>query len=263
MRIDGTAHGLFAIALASFAILSFSYGDFVPLRQPFPAWIPGREFWAYTSAALFLVCSAGLCLRRTAVASAATVAVYEGIWTAVCTVPVFSKPRSIGAWYGVCEAAAALIGAWILYALLRWQSRRAHTGFASDGAVRVAQALFGATCIFYGWSHVAYADYTAGMIPAWLPAHPGLAYFTGAGHIAAGIGLVIGILPRLAATLEAIMMSLFGLLVWVPSFFAMPKPDWATPLSNEWSELVVSLMLAAVAWLVATSLRYRPWVRSD
>jgi len=65
--------------------------------------------------------------------------------------------------------------------------------------------------------------------------------------------------PRLAATLETIMMSLFGLLVWVPSFFMHPRPSWATPPANEWSELVVSLMLAASAWIVATSLSNRPW----
>ena len=97
------------------------------------------------------------------------------------------------------------------------------------------------------------------MVPAWLPGQLGFAYFTGLGHIAAGIGIIIGILPRLAATLEAIMMSLFGLLVWVPSLFAQPRPKWATPPQNQWSELVVTLLLAASAWIVAASLRNRPW----
>ena len=261
MRIDGLGHGLFAIALASVAILSLSYGNFVPIGQAFPAWIPGRQVWVYGSALLLLVSSIGLCFSRTAVASALTVTVYQALWAVVCAVPIFSKPLNVGAWYGFCEAVAPLVGAWILYAMLRWQSRRSHTGLASDGAVRVAQALFGLTCVFYGWSHFAYADYTAGMVPAWLPTRLGFAYVTGIGHVAAGIGLIIGVLPRLAATLEAIMMSLFGLLVWVPSFFAQPKPDWATPPQNEWSELVVSLMLAAAAWMVASSLRYRPWRR--
>jgi uncharacterized membrane protein YphA (DoxX/SURF4 family) len=86
-----------------------------------------------------------------------------------------------------------------------------------------------------------------------------MAYVTGLGHLAAGIGIIAGILPRLAATLEAIMMSLFGLLVWVPSFFAQPRPVWATPPQNQWSELVVNLVLAASACIVATSLRNRRW----
>ena len=130
---------------------------------------------------------------------------------------------------------------------------------ASERAVRGARVLFGLTCVFYGWSHFFYADYTASMVPTWLPDRLGFAYFTGLGHIAAGIGIVVGILPRLAATLEAIMMSLFGLLVWVPSFFAQPRPAWATPPQNQWSELVVNLVLAAAAWVVAASLRSRPW----
>ena len=107
----------------------------------------------------------------------------------------------------------SLVGAWILYATLRWQSRGSQLFIANERAVRAAQILFGLTCVFYGCSHFAYADYTAGMVPGWLPARLGFAYFTGLAHIVAGFGIILAILPRLAATLEAIMMSLFGLLV--------------------------------------------------
>jgi uncharacterized membrane protein YphA (DoxX/SURF4 family) len=64
---------------------------------------------------------------------------------------------------------------------------------------------------------------------------------------------MLGVLPRLAAVLEAVMMSLFGLLVWVPSFFATPRPQWATPPEHQWLELTVNVVLAASAWLVAIS----------
>jgi hypothetical protein len=70
---------------------------------------------------------------------------------------------------------------------------------------------------------------------------------------------MVGVLPRLAATLEAIMMSLFGLLVWVPSLLAQPRPKWAATPQNQWSELLVTLLLAASAWIVADSLRNRRW----
>jgi uncharacterized membrane protein len=143
--------------------------------------------------------------------------------------------------------------------MLRWQSPGSEMPIAGERAMRLAQVLFGLTCVFYGWSHFAYADYTASMVPTWLPSRLGLAYFTGLGHLASGIGIIVGILPRLAATLEAIMMCLFGLLVWVPSFFAHPRPAWATPPQNQWSELVVNVVLAASACIVATSLSNRPW----
>jgi len=231
------------------------------MGQALPAWIPWRETWTYGSALLILIASAGLCLSRTVLPSALTICVYQAVRALICALPVVSTPGSVGAWYGFCEALAPLIGAWILYALLRWESAASQMPIISQRAIRVAQMLFGLTCAFYGWSHFAYADYTASMVPAWLPARLEFAYFTGLGHIAAGVGIVLWVLPRLAATLEASMMSLFGLLVWVPSFFAQPRPEWATPAQNQWSELVVSLVLAAAAWLVAISLRHRPWGR--
>jgi uncharacterized membrane protein len=113
--------------------------------------------------------------------------------------------------------------------------------------------------VVYGAAHFAYAKFTATMVPAWLPGRMGIVYFTGACHAAAGIGLLVGVLPRLAATLEAIMLSLFGVLVWLPSFFAQPRPAWAPSAQVQWSETFLSFLLAASAWIVAASLRSAPW----
>ena len=244
-----------AFASASLAVWSLAYAHFA--AQSLPDWVPWREAWVYGSAVVVLAASAGLCFSRTALPSAATIAVYQAISTAIFLPQIVPQPLSIGAWYPVCEALTSLTGAWILYALLQRQSRGSATALASDGAVRTAQVLFGLTCVFYGGSHFAYAAYTATMVPAWLPGHLQLAYFTGLCHIAAGIAIVIGTLPLMAATLEAVMMSLFGLLVWVPSFFAQPRPSWALPPDHQWSELVVNLVLAASAWMVAISFMNR------
>ncbi len=258
MRI-GLSHGFFTIAAASVAALSLAYGDFAPSGQSLPGWIPWRETWVHLSALFLLASCIGLCFSRTALPSALTIGAYQAVWAVVGVPPILSKPLSIGAWYGFCEALTALVGAWILYSILRGQSRGSKIPIAGERAVRVARILFGLTCVFYGWSHFVYADYTASMVPTWLPSRLGFAYLTGLGHLAAGIGIIVGILPRLAATLEAIMMSLFGLLVWVPSFFIQPRPQWATPPQNQWSELVVNLVLAASACIVATSLRNDAW----
>ena len=253
MRMIGLSRGLFAVASASLAILNLTYGLIVP------AWMPWRETWVYGSALFVLVASAGLCFSRTALPSALTICAYLAIWALTCTPQIVSNPLSVGGWYGFCEALTSLVGAWILYAMLQGQSRGSQMQIAGERSVRAARILFGLTCVFYGWSHFVYPTYTASMVPTWLPGHLGLAFFTGLAHVAAGVGIIVGILPRLAATLEAIMMSLFGLLVWVPSFFAQPPPKWATPPQNQWSELVVNLLLAASAWIVATSLRDRSW----
>src|SRR5258708_1008447 len=183
MRIVGLGHGLFAIAGAGLAILSFTYRDFAPIWQPLPTWIPWRETWVYGSGLLVLAASVGLCFPRTALTSALTIGTYLAVWAVTRAVPVVVKPLSVGSWYGFCEALAPLVGAWILYVMFRRQSRVSETPLiASERAVRAAQVLFGLACVAYGLAHFAYADFTAGMVPIWLPGRLGFAYLTGLGH---------------------------------------------------------------------------------
>jgi uncharacterized membrane protein len=256
MRISGFGHILFGISVAGLAALSLAYGNFAPIVERFPAWLPGPKVWAYGLGAILLAASAGLFFARTALVSAIIIGAYEAVWVVTRARAVFLKPLDVGSWYGFAEALGPLLGAWILYVLLRRQSGApAVTVMTGDRALRVARILFGAACVAYGAAHFAYAAYTMPMVPAWLPGRMALVYLTGVAHAAAGVGLLFGILPRLAATLEALMLTLFGVLVWLPSFFAHPVPDWASPLQLQWSETFLSFLLAASAWIVAASLR--------
>jgi uncharacterized membrane protein YphA (DoxX/SURF4 family) len=260
MRISGFGHALFGTAVAGLAILSLVYGNFAPIMEPFPASFPWHEVWVYGSGAILLAASAGLFFARTVLVSAIIIGVYAAVWAVTRAHAVLLKPLIIGSWYGVSEALGPLLGAWILYAVQRRQyDATAATVMTGDRALHLARVLFGAACMVYGAAHFAYAPLTATMVPAWLPGRTELAYLTGAGHAAAGFGLLAGVLPRLAATLEAIMMSLFGVLVWLPSFFAQPAPKWAPSTQIQWSETFLSFLLAASAWIVAASLRSTPW----
>ena len=259
MRIVGLVRGLVAVASASLAVLSLTYVDSAPLGQALPAGIPGREIWLYGSALLLLGTSAGLCFSRTALPSVLIIGAYEAAWAIACTPQILSNPLSVGAWYGFCEALTSLVGPGLVYVTFRLRAPGFEMPIFTEPAGRAARVVFGLTCVFYGWSHFAYASYTASMVPTSLPGRLGFAYFTGLAHMAAGAGLVVGILPRLAAILEALMMSLFGLLVWVPTFFMQARPKWATPPAHQWSELVVNVLLATSAWVVAASLSDRSW----
>jgi uncharacterized membrane protein len=251
---------LFGISVAGLAILSLAYGNFVPLADPYPSFLPWPKAWAYGPGAILLAAGVGLCFVRTSLVSMIIIGLYEIAWAATRVRPVLLQPLSIGAWYGFSEAMGTLSAAWILYAALRRQNGSpAVPVMIGDRALHLARMLFGAACMVYGAGHFAYAKYTATMVPGWFPDRIGLAYLTGACHLAAGLGLLVGILPRLAATLEAIMIFLFGALVWLPSFFARPKPEWAAPAQFQWSETLLTLLLSAAAWIVAASLRHSPW----
>lgn len=254
MRLGGLGRSLLAIATASLGLWSLWYGEFAWGSQPALSALPWPQVWVYGSALIILCASVGLCLPRTALPSVLTIGAYQGIWAAIAIPQILSKPLGIGAWYPFFEALTALTGSWVLYASLRRHQAAPALPGTGPGAMRMAQALFGLSCAFYGWSHFVYAGYTASMVPGWLPGRLTLAYLTGLGHLAAGIALICGILPRLAATLEAAMMSLFGILVWAPSFFLEPRPAWATPPEHQWSESILTLVLAVSAWLMALSI---------
>jgi uncharacterized membrane protein YphA (DoxX/SURF4 family) len=253
-----TGRALFGISVAGLAILCLVYGNFSPAVDPLPDLLPWPKFWEYGSGVTLLAASAGLFFASTALASAIIIGVCETIWAAARARPIFHEPLSVGSWYGVAEALGPLVGVWILYALLRREHGAPVSAMTGDRALRVARVLFGAACVVYGAAHFAYAAYTAKMVPAWLPSRMAIVYLTGAFHAAAGFGILFGILPRLAATLEAVMLTLFGVLVWFPSFFARPVPDWAPTMQIRCSETFVGFLLAGSAWIVAESLRNTP-----
>lgn len=95
-----------------------------------------------------LAASAGLFFTRTALLSAIIIGVYESVWAVARACAVVLKPLIIGSWYGFSEALGPLLGAWILYAVLRRQyDAPAVTVMTGDRALHVARVLFGAACV--------------------------------------------------------------------------------------------------------------------
>jgi len=242
----------FAMGLMGLGVLSLVFGDFALQWQPVPPWVPARTLLAYVSGAVLILGGAGLLSKRTAAVSSAVVFVYSLLWVLLLKVPhVLVAPQLEFNWLGLGEIAVIVAGAWVLFAEdRRGQTEPSRLKFAvGESGMRMAQLLFGVALIPIGLSHFVYARETIGFIPAWLPFRPGWAYLTGAGHIAAGLGVLTGVVPRLAALLEAAMIGVFTALVWVP----LVAKDPASQLN--WTGFLISWTIAAAAWVVAGSLR--------
>jgi len=207
----------------------------------------------YAAAALMLLGGIGLLFERTAALSARVVFAYLTLWVVLFNLPIALRaPLVVGNWSNMAEITVLLAGGWALFAMLdapadrKWQSPT--TG---RRGVRLAQILFGVSLPLLGLAHFVYLDLTAPLVPAWLPYHTGWAYFTGAAQIAAGTAVLLSIRARLAATLEAAMLTAFTILVWIPAVVAKPA------IENGWSELALSWAISAGAWVVAASMSPR------
>jgi uncharacterized membrane protein len=256
MRVTGIGHFLFALGLAGLGVLSLLSGDFALNWQPVPAWVPARAVLAYLSGALLLAGGVGLLVRRTASVASFAMAVFLLSWVLVLQLPrVAGTPGDVGMWLGLAESTFLMTGGWTLFASLADQQARARMSFiTSDRGTRLARILFGLACLPLGLSHFVYTDATAGMIPAWIPAHVGFAYLTGIGHIATGLAVLIGVMPRLAVSCEAAMISIFVLVLHIPAAAAQPSSRLM------WTMVFVATALAGAVWNIAASLRNTAWL---
>jgi uncharacterized membrane protein len=246
IREQQPALTLFAIGMVGLGILALVYGDFALVWQPVAAWVPGRTALAYGSGVLMVVGGLGLLFRATSVWSVRILFPYLIVWTLLKVPALFVAPQIEGVWLGVAELTVLLAGGWVLFARLSGLRDGSVWGFVvGDKGVRAARILFAVSLIPIGLAHLVYGKDTAALVPAWLPYRLGWAYLTGVGQIACGIGVLFSIFPRVAAVVEAAMLSLFALLVWGPAVVATPKARLP------WTAFLISWAIAAGAWVVA------------
>jgi len=254
LRTIGVGHLLFALCFLFIGAVSLGLHDFVLFQEPVPPAIPWREPLALVSGALLLLAALGLLLPATTKGSALTLTGFFGLWIVALWLPkVLTHPGVEGNWLGVGEDLTLVVGAWLIYcgassapAWAMAAGSRADAG-GSAAAVRIARALFGLALVPIGLSHFFYLKDAANFIPAWMPFHVPLTMLSGAGHLAAGVAIVSGIVPRWAATTEASMETLITLIVWVSAIAAKPTDH------QNWVNLLISSAETAAAWILAAS----------
>jgi uncharacterized membrane protein len=252
MRIASVGHAVFAATMLGLGILGLVTGDFAPIWQPVPKAVPARELLAYLCALIAFAAGAALFWPRMSAIAARTLLVYLLLWLLLFKVTVIVRaPTDAVSYESWGETAVIAAGAWVLYVGFAHQWDMQRLGFATgDKGLRLARILYGLALIAFGVSHFAYVNETAALVPNWLPAHSAWAYLTGSTYIAAGAAVLTGLYARLAASLVALQMGLFTLLVWAPAIATKPSAE-------QWSEFIVSWTLTAAGWVVADSYRQR------
>ena len=235
---------IYGIAAIVFGLVGLWWDDFAAVWQPIPDGMPGRKILAYIAAIAFLAAGVVMQGRRTARVGSVVLMCLYSIFTLFWLRQVVASPHIFGTWSGTAEQLALVMGGLAIYASLDPQREALAMRLALVGRI-----AFGVSAIAFGVAHFVYPSETAAMVPRWIP--PGQkmwALTTGAAHILAGIAIVSGVQALLAARLFTAMIIGFGVFVWAPQLFTLPKTHMV------WAGNAVNLALVGAAWAIADSI---------
>jgi uncharacterized membrane protein len=250
------SQALFAAAMIGLGFIGFIYGNASEIWDPIPKNLPGREGVIYLCSVIELGSGIGLLIARTMRFASSLLLAFLLLWLVLVKLPpLFLAPQVEVNWESLGETLVLSAGGWCLFAAHAGSLAQQHLRFAvGESGVRIARGLLIAALPMIGLSHFVYHDLTASLVPKWLPDPLVWTYLTGTASIVAALGLLFGALPRLAASLEAAMLWLFTLLVWVPHVAVTPHDQ------GNWSELFISAAIASGALLVAGTYRSTQWL---
>ena len=228
----------YAIGAILLGAVGICFHEFAMQWQPVPAGIGMRTQLAYLAGAVLAVGGALLLAPRLERAGALVLTVFIGLWMLALNLPAaIASASHIGAWNSPAEITFMATGPLALFA-------SGVAGNTRPTMLLVARVLAGISAMVFGFAHFNYIDFTASMVPGWIPYKTFWAWATGAGHLIAGLALVSGLGARLAAGCEAAMMGSFVLLLHLPRVVSAPEQH------VEWIMLGVSTMLTGAALLI-------------
>jgi uncharacterized membrane protein len=250
------SRAIFAVVMIGLGVIGLIYGNSALIWEPIPKTLPGRPVIIFLCTVIEIGTGIGLLLRPSVILACRVLFPFLLLWMTLLKLPrLFLAPEVMVSWEAFGELAATSAGGWCLFAAHAggWEQR--HLKFAvGESGIRTARLLLIAALPMIGLSHFVYHDLTASLVPKWMSFPIGWTYLTGAGSVAAAAGMLFGIYPRLAANLEAVMLWIITLLVWVPRVASGPTDQ------GNWTEFFISSAIAAGAWLVADTYRSVPWL---
>jgi uncharacterized membrane protein len=263
----------FAVALVAFGLQHLIYGDFVTrVVLSWPAWAPGRAFWAYVvgagliAAGLALLSSKmtrsmalllGALLLLSFVGLSLPVAVagvaWGGEWTSALKALALSGGAFIVA--GTLPATTATTSASATTGSNRTSARGGRAGGGGGAAITASlepliptgRFFLAAFLLLGGIQHFIWAPFVATLVPAWIPGQLFWTYFAGVALIAGAVGLIVPQTTRLAAALTGLMIFTWVIVLHIPRAVAY----WGTANGNETTATFEALAFSGVAFILA------------
>ncbi len=235
-NLGRSVFGVAALAFGLIALVWHGYND----------WHPPR-YLVYAAAAALIFGGAAIPFRRTAKTGAVVLGAVYLVVALLCVPEIVAKPRIYNSWGNFFEQFSLVTGAAIV-------SARLSSTWSRETVNRIGCILLGICSASFTLEQAIYLDATASLVPKWLP--PSQTFWAVATTVLfalAAVALLTNRMALLATRLLAMMLVIFGLLVWVPVLLSDPHNH------ANWSETVETFAIAGTAWILADLLgEYRP-----
>lgn len=241
---------IFAIAIAAMGTECLIRGDVVPGLEPIVSSATVHLALGWITGIILIVAASATLPRASARYGGFVLALVMFLWVILLHLPTLAAaPKNGSAWTSAFES-FALAGAALVLAGLATHSSQETYGRPriAARACTVGRLCYGVSLPVFGLLHFLYLGYVSSVIPTWIPAHLFWAYATGVAHVAAGVGIITGVVGRLAALGAAAMFGVWVLILHAPRVLAHPHD------ANEWTSLLVALAMCGGALLIAGAL---------
>jgi uncharacterized membrane protein len=244
----------FAIAMVVFGLQHCIHLNFVTrLVPPLPAWIPGHSLLAVLFGAFLIVAGLAIVIGKAARPMALLLGGLILLSFLLLYLPaLLANLRDGGLWTRAGKAMALAGGSFLVAGSLPVGFR--HRADSRAFIVRLLESLIplgrfflAAFLILGGIQHFIYVEFVTRLVPAWIPGQRFWTYFAACALIAGGIGIILPWTRRLAASMSAIMIFLWVVLLHIPRALASPHD------ANELTAVFEALAMSGMAILIAAS----------
>jgi uncharacterized membrane protein YphA (DoxX/SURF4 family) len=228
----------------------------VPMVVPLaPQSNPGRLIWVYLAGTILVAGGASILSGLRARTSAAFLGGLFLLSTILLQIPrnIMAGVTSLGGWTTALKtfsfAGCALVVASTFPGSEDRSGRRILIGRLNK-LMPLGMYPFAIGVIAFGVDHFLYVSYVAALVPPWIPGHTFWAYFAGAALIGSGVGMILRVKARLAATLLGVMIFSWVFVLHIPRAFADPYSG----IGNEWTSALEAFAKSGVAFILGQTL---------
>ena len=252
----------YGISIIAFGVQQIIIRDFRPeILPPFPAWAHRYIFFPYITGIALIFAGVVICgIFKFKEVTIKKICLYLGFYflalIIICHIPYClilspNSARHLGVWAETLKELAFSGGAFVMAGSFANNdsalNKQNNFDLLLEKLIPFGRIFFSITMILYGYAHFLYSSYVSAMVPGYFGIPVFWTYFSGAALICAGIAIIFRIWIKTIASLLAIMLFLWFILVHTPNAITHPSVD----KGNEVVSAFDALLFCGTAIIIA------------